>query len=405
MKTWRILYQFCLWLSLLAGLATANRLFYVFFAVLFLLGFFSFLINVLSAMSFTYLQTVSAEQTIRGRSVGYRLSIHNETPFPYALLNLHLSTPDRLNKKDLVFNLQPHAHQDFQFNLDCPYRGVYHIGMTTIDFIDLFGLLRFPFDMRLLPYYRLCRLMVYPQLFEMIRLPLKQTDQSASARKPYATEDQSEPVSMVRAYQMGDTMKRIHWKLSARHHQLLTRQYDQQTEQDILILVDLLKGPDDWTTWQTEDMICSCLASLVYNLLKANQTVHIQTFGKEINDQKIISSAHFQPFYRRLVDLAFDRLEARPINYPILLSQGRLHQSVYYLGSTVNEAAIQALTDMKNHQIPVFCFLVGPTDEHSRQMANGIQYLQQTNIPHCPIRYGESLAEKLDTLGYTSPGL
>ena len=51
------------------------------------------------------------------------------------------------------------------------------------------------------------------------------------------TDDMSSP-SSVRAYVEGDSLKKVHWKLTMRKRELIVRQYEEAARPDTLIIMD-----------------------------------------------------------------------------------------------------------------------------------------------------------------------
>lgn len=182
MKRWRAVYYSLAGFWLLAALTSGQRIFFLLFAIQFFLALFALLMNLWAALSFTYLQELSQEKSLHGQPIRLRLDIHNEQILPYPMMKIRLATPVWQQQRELNFNLPARSHLSFDLTMQCPYRGQYDIGMTVIDFVDIFGLIRLPFDMRLLPYYRMKQLLVYPRLEEIEALPLPTRTSQAFAR-------------------------------------------------------------------------------------------------------------------------------------------------------------------------------------------------------------------------------
>lgn len=73
----------------------------------------------------------------------------------------------------------------------------------------------------------------------------------------------------IRTYMQGDTMHRIHWKMTAKTDELMVRDFGQPVEQVTLLLLDLCKGSrelkrEDW------DFFLETVASLSDRLLRLN---------------------------------------------------------------------------------------------------------------------------------------
>ena len=101
-----------------------------------------------------------------------------------------------------------------------------------------------------------------------------------------ATEDLNAP-SDIRAYQPGDAMKKIHWKLSLRKGELIVRKFDEPLMQDVLILMDCSRPPV-WGYPQAEadirDALLETAASLFSDQIKTDHPVRMPLTGSHPAD-------------------------------------------------------------------------------------------------------------------------
>lgn len=79
--------------------------------------------------------------------------------------------------------------------------------------------------------------------------------------------DDSSEVFDTRVFREGDTLQKIHWKLSAKADELLVREFSMPVENTLLLLADLyLPKEREWTHMQMDGML-TVLASISYSLL------------------------------------------------------------------------------------------------------------------------------------------
>lgn len=279
LSVWRPVYYGLAGFWLLAGLASGYRLFYVLFLLQALLAAAALTMDLWTAFSFAFTQELSASQTTRGQPVHLHLAVHNEQLLPYPLMKIRLAVPGWPPRQILQFNLAARSHLSLDRVLDCPYRGRYAIGMTIMDLIDIFNLIRLPFDLRLLPYYRQPELVVYPLLHKLEYLPLPVADHKAFAHQATATADDSAPFSSVRAYRPGDSRRLIHWKVSLRQQTLLTRQFEQLAEPRIWLILDWQSMWSGEAACQAGDALAESAAALIYYLLRHRQPMQMIAAG------------------------------------------------------------------------------------------------------------------------------
>ena len=388
MNPWRVAVVAALVLLPLAGLLTGSRASYVLFAFLLLLLLAALAQDLWAAFTFRYLQALDVAETSRGSQVHLKLTIDNEKPLPYALMRIRLATADRWEDRHLDFDLPPKQRADFDLTLECPHRGVYEIGMTLIDFVDLFGLLRFPFDMRLLSYYRMRSLVVLPKVHELERLPLKSFDNKSFAKRAPPTDDPEEPFAGTRRYRAGDSRRLIHWKASARHRMLLTRQFEPTEEPRIRLLVDRTRPPyAEREGAQAEDALCEGIASVVRYLLRKGIPLELVTYAPKREVTGVHGMKDFARIRHWLAMLSFS--DARPLEEQLQMEMPTLGavRSFLVFTTDLRSQSMQTLLRLKD-RAAVNVLLGGPaaTTSGAREAASE---LRRNGIQAWAIRYGE----------------
>lgn len=392
MKCWRATFLSLMLVWLLAGLISGQRVFFVlFFLHLLMLGS-AVIVNVWAAFSYAYTQKPSDERTIRGRPVNLHLEVHNEKPIPFPMMTVHLATADPLNPQKLDFNLGANDHLSFDLTLDCPHRGEYTIGMTVIDFVDLFGLIRLPFDMRLLPYYREKRLLVYPRLVEVEIPALLSSGSRIPDGRRAATDNPQDPFSMVRNYQAGDSRKMIHWKLSSRQQSLLTRQFDHLNEPRVLVLLDL-RHPSGSTreSLLAIDACCEATAAICRAILKRGWPVRLVSFNEARNSLAADSLSAFDPIHNWLARVAFSGVRPFPELLAAELAAASNIRAVMAITHDAASGLLPVLLNAQHKSVPVQGFFTGQAALDS-YFVSGVR---QTGVPALFFRSVQDLADKM----------
>lgn len=360
MKSRQIFYICLALFWLLAGAGSGERVFFVLFFIQVTLILAALVINIWAALTFAYTQDLSAEQTVRGQPVQLKLNIVNEKPFPFPLMRIQIAGADPQVKQELNFNLPADASLSFDLELNCPHRGEYKIGMTVIDFIDIFGLFRMPFDMRRLPYYREKRLLVLPRVTPLPGISLKAGLQAASSRLG-AVDDQQEPFATVRDYRPGDAAKLIHWKASLRQRHLLTRQFDTSGDPQILLLLDRkVSDSPSSLNLQTIDSSCEAAASLIRTLLMRGWPVRIISVGDALDEQQGSSLRDFHRLHHWLAQVSFN---GKLPFHQLLASEMTKSQNSQTILAITHEASAELLAVLAaapHHRTQVGCLFTGP---------------------------------------------
>jgi uncharacterized protein (DUF58 family) len=396
MKIWRAIFFGLMVFWFLAGAASGIRIFYVMLLLQILLVMAAAGISIWAALTFAYLQELSVASTLRGQPVSLLLDIHNEKPIPFPLMRIRLATPDPLEKRDLNFNLGANSELAFDLPLECPHRGEYLIGMTIIDFIDIFGIVRLPFDMRLLPYYRQKKLLVYPQLNDLRGLTLANLSSQSFSRRQFATDDLQEPFSTIRDYRRGDPRKLIHWKASLRQQKLLTRQFDQSNEPHILLLLDLSKpaGPAMFTL-QTIDACCEAAAAMIHDLLRQDWPLRIVSFSEKREVRVGNGLRDFQHLYQWLAQVPFAGDSPFHLRLSGELAQSSGCKAILAITHNPDPAILPVLLTAHRSQIPIFMLFTGLAAEDAALVAQ----VRQAGLKAWFYHAGDDLAT---VLGQTS---
>jgi uncharacterized protein (DUF58 family) len=128
-----------------------------------------------------------------------------------------------------------------RFSVHCARRGYHTYGPATINTGDGFGL----FSRKALESRQDC-VIVYPRLYSVaeLRLPAKNPfGERASELQLF--EDPLRTVG-VREWQPGEGIRRVHWKATARHQQMLSRVYEPSEEPQLLVFLNVATLPRHW---------------------------------------------------------------------------------------------------------------------------------------------------------------
>jgi len=121
-----------------------------------------------------------------------------------------------------------------RYQMHCLQRGYFAFGPARIRSGDLFGFFRRDTEVQTVDY-----LMVYPKILPLDKLGIASTQPLGDIRtRNYLFQDPILTIG-VRDYHHGDSLKRIHWKSTARLGQLQTKVYEPTTTVDMGIFLDV----------------------------------------------------------------------------------------------------------------------------------------------------------------------
>jgi len=180
-----------------------------------------------------------------------------EMELPYRLVTGKRSVSPYTRKRlRWVTALLPGQAITWKHTLEAKARGDYQLGLPRLRSGDMFGL--FPREM-VLPHFE--SLLVYPQVFPLGKLSLPLRALFGEKAAPRGIYEDISRVAGSRDYRYDDSFKHIHWKASAAHNKLQTRQYESSTSLSLLLILDVHSFPEEDEGFERA---VSTVASLAY---------------------------------------------------------------------------------------------------------------------------------------------
>ena len=216
---------------LAAGLSTGVPVYYALSAAAGGLCLACLLADIWMICSLRIKTQAGAVRTRRGESVEMQIKARHSCPLPVGTVEISLLTgsePAVMEIGGAPFKWQTHA-----VDLPCPHRGVYMAGASGVAVSDVFALFRLSKKLGDCTF----TIEVAPRLRTVPAMELGAGDTGAEAPSR-STEDADAP-SGIREWRDGDSLKKIHWKLSMRKREPIVRTYDESAKPDFLILMDL----------------------------------------------------------------------------------------------------------------------------------------------------------------------
>lgn len=203
-----------------------------------------------------YRRQFSEQRAFRGEIVQLELEVHNHKLLPLTWLNIVDNFPPTLplGDKELKLNIStnqaemrtfwmvgPFQRVTRRFQIECIERGFFKYGPAHFNTGDGFG---FFSRKAVLPNEE--RLIVYPQLYSVIDLRLPTRNPFGDSRtRGQLYEDPLRTVG-IREWQTNDNLRRVHWKATARHQEMLSRIYEPSEEQQVLLFLNVTTMERHW---------------------------------------------------------------------------------------------------------------------------------------------------------------
>jgi uncharacterized protein (DUF58 family) len=290
------------------------------------------------------------------------------------------------------------------YTLTPPRRGVFRIGPLAIAYSDPFGL-----AVGFMTIGGKDELIVTPHVTELPQSGVWLEAPDGSARLVQAMGVGNSDDLMTREYRRGDALRRVHWRASARHGELMVRQEEQRAYPEATIVIDTREAgyldhhgfaslAGGGTVFSRDfEWAVSMLASLGIHLHREGFVVHVA----ETSERQVIEPADDESRVGReadfLLSLASVRLTREAGSPPPAPAEG----PVFAIISEPDEATITWLLALRRPLEIGVVFLVGADRGSASELSRGGWRVIPVDHRTSPALAWRVLAEEL---GATSAG-
>jgi len=276
-----------------------------------------------------YQRRLSANRAFFGDEVQLEIEIGNRKPLPLPWIQIEDEVPSEVtllkgkaspgypdNRLFLsnLFSLGWYHRVKRRYPMRCLQRGYFTFGPTHIRSGDLFGIYNREMEVK-----QVNHLMVYPKIVPLEKLGIPSNQPVGDIRtRRHIFEDPILTLG-VRDYHFGDSLKRIHWKTTARLGQLQTKVFEPTTTTDMGIFLDVRTTPSPlWGSIPPLlELAIMAAASIASYALKSRYRVglYVNQYQRLVNEPvRIPPSQHTDQLRHILEALAqIHPLEAMPI--------------------------------------------------------------------------------------------
>jgi len=373
----RVVYLSLLVAVSLFAFTSGERLIYIASLVLVIMPVVSYIITFIMVLALNIRQTLPT--TIVKEQTGKLLvRLHNKFPLPFANVECRFFYNEYAIEIDTDYGLYigPMEAVTYEVPFYAIYRGTYQFGLSEIVATDLMGLFRLSHKLK-----QTETLLVLPRIIELKSIPFKiDIVAEASSRFDHRDEDYS-VISDIRPYIPTDSIKRVHWKLTAKRNEWLVKVFQSNALNCVTILLDSQAAQvSEEERYYLEDQITeNALAFARYCLKKSMAVEFVDTEG---NKTRSPSLNNFNIIYNSTATLEF---KDNPPLSPASILTNMLNDSTSYVNSIVfttrldvdlYERIVNALN--KGHFTAVVYFA---TDTPYREYERIYKLMQDNGLP------------------------
>lgn len=214
-----------------------------------------------------------------------------------------------------VVGCSSNNHYRWNTKVTCGQRGVYRLGPQQLYLADPFSLFALTID-----YPQTETIVIYPRVLRLPSLPLPQGSQSGAARRRRPLLG-VQPAATVRAYQPTDSLRHVHWPITAHRGMLMVKELESEPSGTVWILLDLdeaiQRGEGEQGTFEYS---VTAAASLTAALLQDDErrTVGLYTIsGKQTEQQHDVIAIAPQSGQAQLWTILAGLAPVRPTDIPL----------------------------------------------------------------------------------------
>lgn len=204
--------------------------------------------------SLRLLEKSSSADCRRNEKVRFTVRLRNLSPLFFFRIEAHFFTADAAghptSHASTTLVLSPFERYDLSFDTVFEHIGIYQAGLERVvvyDFLRLFS--------ATVPGPGRVRVQVVPKLVPVTGISFADDAAVETTKAARSAMSDSMDYAAVREYAMGDPMKNVHWKLSARTEGLMTKLFESYTNPGLAVVLDFY-GPGANATEQMELFDC-----------------------------------------------------------------------------------------------------------------------------------------------------
>ncbi|MCL2051405.1 MAG: DUF58 domain-containing protein [Lachnospiraceae bacterium] len=319
----------------------------LFFAVL-SLPLISFIYLAYAYYSFTIHQEIKTRNIVACEPVPYTCILKNEgfTVLTAIKIKTFRDFSDVAGLPyDQAFRLFPGEKIEYTTTLNCRYRGEYKVGISKIAMTDFLGLFSFSYRMM-----SQIDAIVKPRIIAL-DIQNEISDLDAIIHSNFLRHA-NEPDLTVRDYIAGDSLKKIHWKSTAKSSKLKVRNEIGILKEQVLLIADFERISADIEEYlPLENKILEQTIGLLYHFALGKIPIELVFGTDKLYCSQIADIGHFNYLYEELATLSFQAKARFSSLYDEALNRGLIEKAqivlmvVHYMDDDLfNKLALLSIT-------------------------------------------------------------
>ena len=234
-------------------------------------------------------------------------------------------------------------------------RGYYKIGKLEVQVSDLFNIFRKKRELDKSIYIK-----IYPKIIDFERLKEDYSGALGSINSSISSLNDFTNIRSFREYQIGDNLKNIHYKLSARNKKLYVKEFYESNYIDYTIITDG-SFREKLRISSEEKSISISLSIAKYILSRSGQVQYIIS-NKSSLKQSLKNMEDFKLLYERILDSYFDSEISLGDYLKNYLRSMVTKTRFIIITSEIDKKLVGSLISMKNQANKIILYLIDCSD-------------------------------------------
>lgn len=362
------------------------------------------------ALSYAYLrvcvrfidcaQKVRYRECMRGEADTLTITLNNASPLVvfrveavFVIEDADGAEPKLVRSSTALAGKGEHS---FFLDVGFSHVGTYAVGLRSVEVFDLLGLFS-----RVISVDERCVVRVLPRIWRIDRLNGSELTTTENVRSVRTTLSDDMDYAAVREYQLGDPMKTVHWKMSARgQDHLFTKLFESHTNPGTTVLLDFYSEEPDP---QRRACMYDALLEASFSILDFARFAGIQTTLVFRDKRGVVRSTSENDPER--LDALLDEMPRLSADVPRTAAADMLEGEVrnpdaqanfVFLTAELTRENVEAVIAHKGFRrgVRVMCVLPPKisSDERKRRLAASEQ-LRAANVSFSAIEEGQDIAK------------
>jgi len=388
------LYAFSLVIMYLAGVYFGNvlQVLFIFFC---LYPVFSLVSLVIWYAGLDFEQSFSTLMPVKGEKIEYRLTVFNRSFLPIPSVNIEFEQVS----PSMDLELPPYSASigagrvhDKTFEVHCPYRGEYRIGVKSLEVHDFFQM--FSLKKKTAPE----EFAVFPRIIELDTFSPVATIIDGSGNNASAGIIPDPTLfQQLREYREGDSIRHIYWKKYASTGKPILKEYERTKRSGVRIYFDTRKH--QWrgvNPLEQEDVSVETLVALIKYLLERRIHTTVIAPGWKSGEFTSQEPEAFDEFYRSTIELRFGDIASPVAIYHEDRSTGKLEsQTIIFITHVIDPKIFAIREHARQHEMHFIMNSTGYIERDLKEIDGFLRSAREYGVETLCVRSEESIREDL----------